>query len=324
MPALLASALTNSSREALSVAAAVLVALALGVIVQGRVVDEQVHPPGEWRARLVAVEILAAGIFYVAAFTGVYVSLYSLALDRTPVPRDRAAIEGALLTTAIVAFVFTIARRALPVCWPDPSARGEPHALATARWGIAVSVGVCLSSLAIAVELETGWLLLAVTLLGVLIITGMVGMGWIESHVFHDDAVLGAWLGRQAWMRVATRPVRGGPLDGELDLPMAFVPVSLESGDPRLWLSGRGAARIGRLLRERGDVAGGLELRVRKGCLEMIRSRLGSASHIRAADVVIVSRDDARLFPVEPALGLVERASGRSREEVEEVEEGAL
>lgn len=102
---MLAAALNESSREALSVTAAVLVAVALGFIFQGRVVDEQVHAPDALRARLVAVEVLAAGIFFVAAAVGVYSCLYYLTIDRIPIGADRKIIEHALLTSAVVGFL---------------------------------------------------------------------------------------------------------------------------------------------------------------------------------------------------------------------------
>jgi hypothetical protein len=307
----LGSGLTDSSREALSVSASVLVAFALGVIIQGRVVDEHVDPPHAVRACLVAVEILVAGIFFIAAAVGVFACLYYLAADRTPAGRDRALVENALLSSALLAFVLTIARRALPACWPSGPDRPDDRAIALARWGALVGSMLVLCAASAVVAFDPLRLFLVVAALAVCLALYMLIGFRIEFRSVNERRT-GRRLARQgAWLRVEARATERGGLDGATGLPAAFVPASQAVGDPRLWLSSAGVERIRALLREQGR-SGDADLVLRRQGrkrIEMMRLRGEPAIGVQVFNAVVMHRSDAGLYLVEPVLGLIERKS---------------
>jgi MFS family permease len=302
MVAALATHLSDSGRATLSVTSAALVTIALGVIIQGRIVDEHVDPPGHWRAHLIAIEILASGIFFIATALGVWACLYFLEADRTPGKEDRALITSALVTTAIAAFLLTIARRALPALWPTSTERKRWRSPALVRTGVACSVGFVVSSVFAVWQLDApGRLVLVVALAVVLVVLLMMWSGLVE----HELATA-IRLGRRAWTRVPVRSVEGGPLADAPGLPVAFVPASQHPDDPQLWLSRAGVNRTRQLLREHGAENPLLWQGFRANAILWLRS--APPSDLHSTDAVLIRSNDAGLFRTEPALGLIERA----------------
>lgn len=224
-------------------------AFVLGVIIQGRIVDEHVHPPTNVRAYLVAIEILVATVFFVAAAKGVLGCLFFLDKNRIPEGGDRAVIEQALLTTTVAAFLLMIAKRALPACWPAPGQ--PPEELQPMRAGVALGVIFGVTSLSAAFWLDVRGLLLYVPIMSLGIVVFMAIWLQAHKHAVEDEGLRARFLGRRrAWTRVPVRPVKGSRLDGAVGLPPAFVPVTQEPGDATLWLSGQGVERLRTLLDE--------------------------------------------------------------------------
>lgn len=301
------AALTASERTWLVVNSTILVTLTLGVIIQGRLVDEHVGPPGNVRAGLVAAEIFATSVFFLAAGTGVYACLYLLSEDRPPTAAERSAIDEAMLTTALAAFLFTIARRVLPACWPaageGPRVQLTPderdlleRARSRQRFAVVMSLGLVVSTAAAIVVLDTttrmGIVFAGATVLGAYVFFT------IQIERLGDTPLLAFRLRRKGWIRIDTRPVKGGPLEGVSGLPVAFVPASQISTDPRLWLSVTGLRRIKWLLRDRQEGENGYLL------LRWTRRRRDTrANKQHPTHVVLTRRHDVPLYLAERGLG---------------------
>lgn len=301
-----ATTLSGSSTEALSATAAVLVAVALGFIIQGRIIDEHVHPPAGLRSRLVAVEILACGIFFVAAAIGVFGCLYYLTLDRVPTGSDRDIIQNALLTTAIVGFLFTIAGRAVPAWWPPPELRPDPDALSLGRWGVAVSVGLCLAAVPSALLMDTRTLLVFMVFLGAVLFVSMLAMSTLHVQFVERESLRALWLGRRTWTRVHIRAKAGAQLTAAGAMPPAFVPVAERAEDGKLWLSRPGLTRLWKVVEASDWPTERPTLHwVAHGDAE-VQYRRPVADDRYVIDVVLIRRNDAQLYLVEPTLGLVE------------------
>jgi hypothetical protein len=298
------AALSTSQRTWLVVNSTVLVTLTLGVIIQGRLVDEHVGPPGNLRAGLVAVEIFAASVFFLAAVPGVYACLYLLAEDRPPTGAERSAIDEALITTALAAFLFTIARRVLPACWPAKGEVTQAQVLSRQRFAVAMSLISVVYTAGAIIEADT-------TTRMVIVGTGAIALGayvffTIQIERLGDKPLLTFRLRRRGWIRIDTRPVKGGPLEGVSGLPVAFVPASQTPADPRLWLSVTGLRRIKWLLRDRQEGENRYLL------LRWTRRRHDTrANKQHPTHVVLTRRHDVPLYLAERGLGLIERADAR-------------
>lgn len=167
---------------------------------------------------------------------------------------------------------------------------------------------MCVSAVPAALLMDTRTLLVFILVLALVVFASMMAMPAIERRL-NREGLRARWLGRAAWTRVPLRPVHGGPLEGAGQLPTAFMLLSQNAGDHRLWMSRRGLRRLWSLLdapqknsRERP------ELRWKKGRAEVAYKRKASESDRYLQDIVVLRRNDARLYPVEPALGVVERA----------------
>jgi uncharacterized membrane protein len=251
----LASALTDGSPQALTVVATILATLTLGVTIQGRIIDDSVDPPGDLRAYCVALEILATTICFITSTVGVITCLYYLVENRLPEQADRAIIQTALGTTAAVAGLLTIARRALPAWWPPTQGRSHPGTPDLMRAGIILSVGllpiaVISGELFFGVFVETRHLLMLVVALAFVVVLLMKIYSWIRLWR-EEESKMATRLGSQAWERVRTRPIKGGLLEGEPAPPMAFVPLLQDPTAQELWVSKTGVERLLVLLRAR-------------------------------------------------------------------------